>query len=169
MAAICRATLGDEAYLFVEQYVVKAAEVGMKFAWHQDSGYIGHDHRPYLSCWTTLDDVNEDNGTVYILPYSRAGTKTWVCHEREAGTNDMIGYRGDDPGIPIVAPAGSIAVFSSTTFHRSGPNTTKQPRRVYLSQYSAEPIMSTDGSKLWSSAVPLLKAGRNVADPQTSF
>ncbi|MDQ3812571.1 MAG: phytanoyl-CoA dioxygenase family protein, partial [Armatimonadota bacterium] len=37
MRAICRATLGPTAYLFVEQYVVKAAEKGMKFSWHQDS------------------------------------------------------------------------------------------------------------------------------------
>ncbi|MDP9352982.1 MAG: phytanoyl-CoA dioxygenase family protein, partial [Chloroflexota bacterium] len=38
-AEICRATLGDEAYLYWEQYVVKAAEVGMKFSWHQDSAF----------------------------------------------------------------------------------------------------------------------------------
>ena len=42
MADICRATLGPEAYVFIEQYVIKAAERGMKFAWHQDSGYVGH-------------------------------------------------------------------------------------------------------------------------------
>ena len=49
MAAVCQATLGETAYLFHEQYVVKFAEVGTKFGWHQDSGYVGHDHRPYLS------------------------------------------------------------------------------------------------------------------------
>ncbi|HVF11081.1 MAG TPA: phytanoyl-CoA dioxygenase family protein, partial [Abditibacteriaceae bacterium] len=64
MAEICRATLGPDAYLFHEQYVVKAAEKGMKFGWHQDSGYVGHDHRTYLSCWCPLDDVTEENGTV---------------------------------------------------------------------------------------------------------
>ncbi|MCY3799239.1 MAG: phytanoyl-CoA dioxygenase family protein, partial [Chloroflexi bacterium] len=33
MAEICRATLGDTAYLFHEQYVVKAADTDSKFAW----------------------------------------------------------------------------------------------------------------------------------------
>ena len=75
MAQITAATLGDNVYLFHEQYVVKAAEKGGKFSWHQDSGYVGHEHKPYLTCWVTLDDVNEENGTVYLLPYERAGNK----------------------------------------------------------------------------------------------
>ena len=163
MADICRATLGDEAYLFHEQYVIKAAEKGMKFGWHQDSGYVGHPHKPYLTCWCTLDDVNEENGSIYILPYSRAGVREMVKHSREDGSNDMVGYFGDDPGILVVVPVGSVAVFSSVCFHRSGPNRTNKMRRVYLPQYSAEPITTPDGAKLWSFAEPFLKNGKNVA------
>ena len=40
MAGIARATLGPEAHLFNEQWVVKGAEQGMSFSWHQDSGYV---------------------------------------------------------------------------------------------------------------------------------
>ena len=83
MLEIARATLGDTVYLFNEQYVVKAAEQGMKFGWHQDSGFIPYAHRPYLTCWIALDDVTETNGTVYLLPYSRAGTRDIVEHVRE--------------------------------------------------------------------------------------
>lgn len=161
MAEVCKATLGDEAYLFHEQFVVKAAEKGMKFAWHQDSGYVGFPHRPYLTCWCTLDDVTEENGTVYILPYSRAGTTNLIEHKREEGTNDLVGYHGDDPGIPVIAPAGSIAVFSSLTLHRSGRNQTQNARRIYLPQYSAEPIIRPDG-RLHTFAEPLLRAGERV-------
>ena len=47
MAQICQATLGNDVYLFWEQYVVKGAEAGIEFSWHQDSGYIGFpDHKP---------------------------------------------------------------------------------------------------------------------------
>ena len=170
MAEICRATLGEEVYLFNEQWVVKGAEVGMKFAWHQDSGYVkSRDpetrHKPYLSCWTALDDVNETNGTVYLLPHSRAGTKNHIQdHHREEGTNDLIGYTGNDPGIAVNAPAGSMACFSSTSLHRSGANSTEAMRRVYLMQYSAEPLLSSDGT-LWGDAVPFVKNGINIYDP----
>lgn len=166
MAEICRATLGDTVYLFHEQYVVKAAEKGMKFGWHQDSGYIGYPHTPYLSCWCTLDDVTIENGTVYMLPYDRAGTRVMVQHTREEGTNDQIGYFGDDPGEPVIAPAGSIACFSSVCFHRSGMNTTSQIRRIYLPQYSSDVIMSRTDDKPWAMAEPFLKNGKNIASVQ---
>ena len=162
MADITRATLGDNVYLFHEQYVVKAAEKGGKFSWHQDSGYVGHDHKPYLTCWVTLDDVNEENGTVYLLPYDRAGTKSRIEHSIDEESNDKVGYFGDDPGDPIICPAGSVACFSSTVFHRSGPNTTNRMRRIYLPQYSAEPIMSADGSAPWGMAEPFVVDGERV-------
>ena len=163
MAEITRATLGDNVYLFHEQYVVKAAEKGGKFSWHQDSGYVGHDHKPYLTCWVTLDAVDEKNGTVYLLPYDRAGTRTRVEHRvetRKATTKSATS--ATIPGDPIVCPAGSIACFSSTVFHRSGPNTTDKMRRVYLPQYSAEPILKADGSAPWSLAEPFITGGERV-------
>ncbi len=168
MAEVCRATLGDTAYLFHEQYVVKAADSDSKFAWHQDSGYVGHYHRAYLSCWCALDDMTVSNGTVYILPYSRDGrhsTDEIIDHTIEARSNDKVGYRGDDPGEPAIVPAGSIVVFSSRTFHRSGPNMTDQYRRCYLAQYSAEPIMNREGSKLWGRAEPILRDGERLGAP----
>ena len=106
MAQIALSTLGDTVFLFNEQYVVKAAEQGMKFGWHQDSGFIPYAHAPYLTCWITLDDVTEANGTVYLLPFSRSGTRDVVEHVRDEATNDMVGYFGDDPGDPVVVPAG---------------------------------------------------------------
>jgi ectoine hydroxylase-related dioxygenase (phytanoyl-CoA dioxygenase family) len=164
MANICQAALGDDVYLFNEQFVIKAAEKGMKFAWHQDSGYVGYTHREYLSCWCALDDMTVENGTVYMLPYARAGVRDTVEHRTDAVTNDRVGYFGDDPGEPVICPAGSIAVFSSNCFHRSGTNTTSKMRRVYLAQYSAEPIIRpmTDPKypgKMHALADPFLKGG----------
>ncbi|HEX8551421.1 MAG TPA: phytanoyl-CoA dioxygenase family protein [Abditibacteriaceae bacterium] len=162
MADITRATLGDNVYLAYEQYVVKASEKGESFSWHQDSGYVGFpEHKPYLSCWVTLDDVNEENGTVYMLPYDRAGTRDYVPHQQDSNNNDMVGYTGDDPGVPVICPAGSIACFSSTVFHRSGPNNTDKMRRIYLPQYSSEPILRPDG-KLHNMAIPFIVNGERV-------
>lgn len=160
MAEICRATIGDEAYFFWEQYVIKAAEKGMKFGWHQDSGYVGVEipHKPYVTCWCALDDMSEANGTAYILPFSRAGTRTVVKHKAEEGSNDLIGYFGEDPGDPVLVPAGSIAVFSSFTFHRSGFNRTNRWRRVYLAQYSGEIVRKLDGTP-WGRHDDFLKKG----------
>lgn len=169
MAEVARATVGQDAYLFHEQWVVKGAEQGMKFAWHQDSGYVKWydpttSHRPYVTCWCTLDDVSEENGTVYLLPHSRGGTRgTIIDHTKESQTNDLIGYKGDDPGEVVIAPAGSIVVFDSYVLHRSGPNHTDRMRRIYLPQYSSAPILRPDG-KPWAMATPFLKGGKNIYD-----
>jgi len=162
MAQVARTALGETVNLFNEQYVVKAAERGMRFGWHQDSGFIDYPHQPYLTCWIALDDVSEANGTVYLLPYARAGTREVVPHVRDEKTNDMIGYSGADPGDPVVVPAGSIVCFSSTVLHRSGPNTTDHMRRVYVAQYSAEPVLDQDGTRPRHLAEPLLVDGQPV-------
>jgi ectoine hydroxylase-related dioxygenase (phytanoyl-CoA dioxygenase family) len=161
MADICRATIGDEAYLFWDQYVVKGTDKDSSFSWHQDSGFVHLDCPMYLTCWVTLDDVTLENGTVYLLPYSTAGIRSVVNHIKDPRTNDLVGYFGKEPGIPAVLPAGSIAVFSSYVFHRSGPNLTDKLRRVYLPQYSSGVILKKDGTP-HGQAVPFLKNGEIV-------
>jgi ectoine hydroxylase-related dioxygenase (phytanoyl-CoA dioxygenase family) len=147
MAEICKSTIGETAYLFWEQFVVKGTDPkGAEFTWHQDSGYVDHIHRPYVNAWIPLDNVNEENGTIYILPYSLAGTKEKVEHKLVPGSKDRMGYFGDEKGVAVNVPAGSIAVFSSTAFHRSGPNNTPNMRRAYAIQFSPEIIYEADGS-----------------------
>jgi ectoine hydroxylase-related dioxygenase (phytanoyl-CoA dioxygenase family) len=162
MAEVARATVGDNAYLFYDQLVVKGPDKGQSFAWHQDSGYVNFPHRPYVTCWVALDDVTEENGTAYVLPYSRAGTREMVPHRRDEKTTEMVGYFGPDPGEPVIAPAGSMAVFSSTCFHRSGFNSTSRYRRVYVIQYSPEIIRKPDTGVLAGQAVPFLREGKRV-------
>jgi ectoine hydroxylase-related dioxygenase (phytanoyl-CoA dioxygenase family) len=163
MAQLCQQTLGENAYLFWEQYVIKGAEAGMKFSWHQDSGYVGHPfHQPYLTCWCALDDMSEANGTVHLLPFSQQGIKTYVHHIQDPETNDMVGYFGKEPGIPAIVPAGSIVAFTSVNFHRSGWNRSPGMRRVYLAQYSAEKIMDRFDQKLWGQFEPLLENGQRI-------
>ncbi|MCG8481356.1 MAG: phytanoyl-CoA dioxygenase family protein [Spirochaetales bacterium] len=163
MAGVCLRILGERANLFLDQFVVKAAERGMKFSWHQDAGFITHRRvKPYLTCWVPLDDVTLENGTIYVLPYDRAGTRDLIEHVREEGTNDMVGYTGEDPGDPVEVAAGALVAFSSHTLHRSGPNITDAMRRVYLLQYSAELITNPDGSPRHHDT-PFLRDGRVVA------
>ena len=160
MRKVCRATVGEEVYLFNDQFVVKGTDGETSFSWHQDGGYIPYEHLQYVTCWMALDDVDETNGTVYVLSYDRAGTREVVPHRRDPATNDMVGYFGDDPGVPAIVDAGSIVCFSSTVFHRSGPNTTDRLRRVYVAQYSAEPILNDNGDAPRHQAVPVLRAGQ---------
>ena len=111
MTEVTRRLLGDEVFLFNEQWVVKGPEQGMKFAWHQDSGYVttrdpSAVHPPYLTCWCALDDVDEANGTAYVLPHSRGGTRNTIYEPPPRGGQQRprrlrrrrSGRAGDRPG-----------------------------------------------------------------------
>jgi ectoine hydroxylase-related dioxygenase (phytanoyl-CoA dioxygenase family) len=146
MAELCKSTIGNTAYLFWEQFVVKGTDKkGAEFTWHQDSGYVDGEHKYYVNCWIPLDDVNEANGTISILPYSAAGTKEKVEHKPVAG-GDRQGYFGSEKGELMDVKAGSIVVFSSVAFHRSGANSTDKMRRAWAIQYSPEVIYEPDGT-----------------------
>lgn len=163
-ADICRATIGDDALLFWEQFVVKGTSGAKKgaFSWHQDAGYVdGLPVPPYVNAWVALDDASEENGTVYLLPYEDADTRERVEHKIDPETKDRVGYFGDALGEPVIAPAGSIAVFSSTCFHRSGPNQTDQMRRAYALQFAAATVHESDGSVMGLEE-PFLKGGKRV-------
>jgi ectoine hydroxylase-related dioxygenase (phytanoyl-CoA dioxygenase family) len=164
MADVCRATIGDTAYFFFDQYVVKGPESGLPFSWHQDSGYVvayggPPDHAPYLTCWCPLDDATIDNGTVRVVPGSHL--QGIVPHERHAGSNDLAAEVAEQ-GVALEVPAGSIVAFSSRTLHATGANRTDKPRRVYLAQYTVEAMLNPGTRQLRRNAIPLVQGGKQV-------
>lgn len=165
MADVCRATLGADAYFFFDQYVVKGPEGGMPFSWHQDSGYVvGNggppDHAPYLTCWCPLDDATEANGTVRLIPGShRNGI---LPHDRQPGSNDLVGAPAATEGVTVEAKAGDVVAFSSLTLHATGANRTDRPRRVYLAQYTPEAMLDPGTRHLRRNAIAFLRNGEHV-------
>ncbi|MBO9527853.1 MAG: phytanoyl-CoA dioxygenase family protein [Sphingobium yanoikuyae] len=164
MADICRATLGPDAYFFMDQYVAKGPGKGMPFSWHQDSGYVAGnggpaDHLPYLTCWCTLNDATIENGTVQVIPGSHH--KGLLAHGRQTATADL-GVAVENEGLALTVPAGSIVAFSSLLLHSTGANLTAYPRRVYLAQYTSRPLLNADGH-LRRNAIAFLRDGEQVS------
>jgi ectoine hydroxylase-related dioxygenase (phytanoyl-CoA dioxygenase family) len=168
LAEVCRATLGEDAYFFFDQYVVKGPDGGLPFAWHQDSGYMttygGPEHKPYLTLWCPLDDATVENGTVRLLPFSTVpeSRDSVLPHAIQEGSNDLVGWTGPEEGVVVEAAAGSIVAFSSRLLHATGSNRTPRMRRVYLAQYSPEAILNPGTNHLRRNAVPLLRNGEQV-------
>ena len=108
--------------------------------------------------------MSEANGTARILPFSR-GPREFVEHQHDPLTNDRIGYTGDDPGDPVICPAGSIAFFTSHTLHCSGANPSGRWRRVYLIQYASEILQDPDDWKPYGRCEPLYLNGQRVLRP----
>lgn len=165
MADIGRALLGPDVYFFFDQYVVKGPEGGLPFSWHQDSGYVvgnggAPDHAPYLTCWCPLEDATVQNGTISIIPGShRHGV---LPHVRQTGSNDLVGPQTEGEALTIEAKAGTVVAFSSPLLHASGANRSDRPRRIYLAQYTPEPMLDRDSRQLRRNAIALVRDGAQV-------
>lgn len=155
MRAFLAPFLGPTPHLFNEQFVVKGPRTGAAFGWHQDGGYVGFDHQPYLSVWIAIDDTTPENGPLFVLPKDLRHDTALVPHHWSDEAKEMVGYDGPDPGVSAVVPRGSVVLFSSVTLHRSSRNTTDQARRAYLAQYSSEPLIdpTTGAPKRFATAL----------------
>ena len=74
-----------------------------------------------------------------------------------------IGYQcyfGDDPGVPVELHKGSMAVFQSTLFHRSGPNLSNGMRKAYIAQYSVEGARNAKTGVIFDNG-PLIARGES--------
>ena len=71
-----------------------------------------------------LDDFREDNGATRVVPGSHLSRRKpqWTAGELEGE-------------VTLTAPAGSVAIWLSNTWHRSGPNHSESPRRAILCYY----------------------------------
>lgn len=99
-------------------------------AWHVDAP-LGQLREPLpefpltvQNVWL-LDDFTEHNGATRVMPRSHRLRRSppW-------GGEPMEGER------VLTAPAGSVAIWLSNTWHRSGPNETDRPRRAILCNYN---------------------------------
>jgi ectoine hydroxylase-related dioxygenase (phytanoyl-CoA dioxygenase family) len=126
--------LGPDVRLYWDQLVYKKPGTPDEFPWHQDNGYTFVSPQQYLTCWVALTDATVENGCPWIVPGAhRLGT---LAHRwTELGFECLSEPEG---AIPLEVKAGSIAVFSSLTPHRTGPNVTPGIRKSYILQYAPE-------------------------------
>lgn len=124
--------LHDDISLYWDQSVYKKPETPRDFPWHQDTGYVPTNPAEYITCWLALVDVTIENGCIYVIPGSHL--QGMVEHkDTEIG---LQCYFGPASGVPVELKKGSMVVFSSLLFHRSGPNVSNTVRKGYVIQYS---------------------------------
>jgi phytanoyl-CoA hydroxylase len=121
--------------LYWDQLVYKRPGTHDDFPWHQDNGYNFVAPQQYLTCWVALTDATEDNGCPWIVPGMHLDG-TLRHHWTDLGFRCLDGTPREAQALPL--KAGSIAVFSSLTPHRTGPNLTADVRKAYILQYAPD-------------------------------
>jgi ectoine hydroxylase-related dioxygenase (phytanoyl-CoA dioxygenase family) len=113
---------------------------GVDFPWHQDSShrrYGGAEWRDvngrgsYVQTLTAIDDVTTDNGPLELIPGS--------CRLGHVGLPEGELPPDLDPRDAVAATmeAGGVLLFGPYTFHRSLPNDSARPRRVFINGFAS--------------------------------
>jgi hypothetical protein len=171
MADVCRATLGFDAYFFLDQFVVRCADDGLPYPWHQDSGYVisnggPPDHLPYVCFWVPLDDAAAADRGVKLIPFSSyPRARSILPHRRNLETGNLFTEVDESKVITVEPAAGSILALSSRLPHAWDPNPGSHPRRAYLAQYTPEVMVNPGTRHLRNNAIPVLCEGQHATHP----
>lgn len=127
--SLVRHVLGDDCNL----HDFQATSIGPRTgggAWHVDAP-LGQIPEPLPEFPLTLqnvwllDEFTADNGATRVVPGS---------HKRRKSPPWSHDPLPDE--VVLTAPPGSVAIWLSNTWHRSGPNSTDRPRRAILCNYN---------------------------------
>ena len=134
--------IGPNVQLHHSKMLVKPPEQGAPFPMHQDYPYFPHERHTVLAASVHLDDTDEENGCLHVIP----GSHKLGPLEAE-GESHTVDYPLDS-GTPCPARAGDVLFFNYLTIHGSGVNRSPRVRRNVLFQYrdpTDVPVFNGDG------------------------
>jgi len=128
----------DIAYQY-SKINMKPARLGSVVEWHQDMSYYPATNDDMLAVLVYIDDANEENGCLQVLPRHHTH---FFDHTRPDGefagmiTEDLTGDRFGKPHA-LPGKAGSIIFLHCVTPHSSLPNRSDRSRRTLIYGYKA--------------------------------
>lgn len=136
--------IGNSIRVIDDQLFLKQARTGGVTHWHRDSDYFGTLN--LITFWLALDDADESNGCLMIIPGSHRdpGSKTGITQSAAfpkvySGDNPLeIHYSIDSDAVtmtPIVLKKGEAVLIHKNVLHASFENTSERHRRSYVIEY----------------------------------
>lgn len=108
--------------------------------WHQDNAY----YNPHcasvcrMSIWLPLQDTDERNGGLWVVPGShKGGVLPWEDRRStgECSRAFADGWEQREGAVPVRMKAGELLLFHADLQHRSLGNATDRPRRAFIVSY----------------------------------
>lgn len=92
-------------------------------SWHPDYIRLMNGFRASLNMMFVISDYTQETGATHVLPGS---------HQKPRPPAHVL----ERDGIPVEAPAGSVIVFDSTLWHKSGTNRSNKDRLAINHQFT---------------------------------
>jgi ectoine hydroxylase-related dioxygenase (phytanoyl-CoA dioxygenase family) len=129
--------IGPDIRFMAGKLNVKAADVGSPVEWHQDYAFGPTTNDDTLTVGIHLDDSDEENGCLLVIPGSHRGPVLDHHHDGQFVGAVRTAEVDTAAAAPIVLRAGGVSLHHARMLHASAPNRSPRPRRLLLFQYGA--------------------------------
>lgn len=120
-------------------YIVKWPGAMSGFGLHQDLSLVDERLHRSVEVWVALDDTNEQNGQLWMVPGSHAWVPTLRgIHAFPSAFSGVARQVISRHARPVPVPAGHAVVFDHAVAHFSLPNRSEQPRMVAITDLIPE-------------------------------
>ena len=145
---IVESLIGTEIQLFHDQALYKPAYHGGEVFWHQDNAYWQCDPPNLVSIWIALDDADEENGCMNVIPSSHLeGLTSHGRAKSEKGELPALLEVDADETRAVAVPvkAGYVMLHHCMTLHQTNPNRSPRDRRAMVIHYMSSGTKNRDG------------------------
>lgn len=170
ITSILTQLIGPDIRLHGGKLNMKSAGYGSPVEWHQDWAFYPHTNDDVLATGIYLDDCDEANGPLLVLP----GTHLGPTYDHHADGRFCGAMAPDACGldfgkaVPLTGPAGSMTIHHARLVHGSALNRSNRQRRLLLHEYAAAdawPLMGVADLEEFNSRMVL---GGPTIEPRVS-
>lgn len=119
-------------------FLFKVPGVNSDLAIHQDWTIVNEEEYVALNCWVALNDINEENGALHIVPGTHYNTiKSLRCPTIPfffTGNDYLL----EQSGIPMYVKAGQAVILNQSVVHYSVPNNSSSIRKAITAGIKSE-------------------------------
>ena len=139
------------------QLTFKMRGNSMPFGWHQDNGYGQLDPANAMTTLTALDDADEENGCLWVIPGSHLRgqidmTDRLTVQSKASGADLSVEVEQPQDARPVIMKAGDTVILHGHTLHRSEGNRSKhRDRRLLFLRYA-----DADAIEVYNQGTPRL-------------
>ena len=169
VAEIGQLTAATELRVWHDQIQYKPPQVGGVNMWHQDSPYwpILMPKTSQVTAWVALDDVDESNGCMRMVPGSyHWGNQISFLHSVKDIDSMPDRFEAHELEVELCpVPKGHVHYHHSLTWHGSHDNASDSPRRAIAVHYmTGETVYDASGTHVMKPFVTVADGDKLAGD-----
>jgi len=173
--------IGTDVLLLATHFFCKYPSRGDKFvAWHQDVTYWGLEPPFAITAWLAIDDANQENGCMRVIPCSHKGSI--LDHGKSSKEGNLLSINQEiadsmvdaASAVDIVLKAGQMSLHHGKLIHGSNPNRSNRRRCGLTIRFVPPSIRPVDSDSTRGKWNPVLISGKDryhhfELEPRPSF